>query len=116
MFHILRADGLIRTGAYGKALNDAKTAQALLGDDLALRSQFVGAYLGLGMLDSAVMYFSKERISDRGMQGEFYFRMGSTMEVRGSWNEARVLFDEAVQAYPTQARMVRRSGMASASR
>ena len=110
VFHILRADGLIRTGAYGKALNDAKTAQALLGDDLALRSQFVGAYLGLGMLDSAVMYFSKERISDRGMQGEFYFRMGSTMEVRGSWNEARVLFDEAVQAYPTQARMVRERG------
>ena len=56
---MLRADAYIRIGRYDDALRDARKAQLELGEDIELRSQFIGAFLGQGLADSALHYVAK---------------------------------------------------------
>lgn len=110
VFHVLRADGYNRIGSYAKALKDAKAAQPLLGDDLELRSQFVGAYLGLDLPDSALNFFGDAKRTDPRIEETFVFRMGSTYERLGAWRDAVEIFDEGVKAFPDSPRMLRERG------
>lgn len=109
-FLVLRADAYCRVGEYEKAIRDAKKAQAILGDDVELRSQLIGAYLGLGQPDSALMYVGDGKPGDAGAAEEFAFRVGTTHERLKDWNKAMTVFDGAVRSYPDSPRMVRERG------
>jgi len=109
-FLVLRADAYCRVGEYEKAIRDAKKAQATLGDDVELRSQLIGAYLGLGRMDSALYYIGTGKPGNAGAAEEFAYRVGSTHERLKDWTTAMSVFDDAVQAHPSSARMVRERG------
>ena len=109
-FLVLRADAYCRIGEYDKAMRDSKKAQATLGDDVELRSQFIGAYLGLGLPDSALTYVADGKPGDAGAAEEFVFRVGTTHERLKDWNKAMIIFDGAVRSYPDSPRMVRERG------
>lgn len=109
-FLVLRADANCRIGEYEKALRDAKRAQVTLGDDPELRSQLIGAHLGLGRPDSALLFVGDGKPDDAAAAEELAFRVGTTHERLKDWNKALTVFDDAVRSYPTSARMVRERG------
>lgn len=109
-FLVLRADAYCRVGEYEKAIRDAKKAQTTLGDDVELRSQLIGAYLGLGHPDSALVHVGAGKPEDPGAAEEFAIRVGTTYERLGEWSKARIIFDEAVMSYPSSSRMLRERG------
>lgn len=104
---MLRADAYNRIGRYDDALRDARKAQVALGDDIELRSQFIGAFLGKGLADSALHYV--ELGGDEKDQ-EFLFRKGATHMLQQDWTEALKVFDKGVERYPGSSRMVRERG------
>lgn len=109
-FLVLRADAYCRIGEYEKAIRDAKKARITLGDDVELRSQLIGAHLGLGQPDSALIYVGDGKPGDASAAEEFAFRVGTTYERLKDWPRALTVFEEAVRSYPSSSRMVRERG------
>jgi tetratricopeptide (TPR) repeat protein len=104
---MLRADAYNRIGRYDDALRDARKAQQVLGDDVELRSQFIGAFLGQGLADSALHYVDK---GGEVKNEEFLYRKGSTYELMQDWPKALAVFDTGVERYPGASRMWRKRG------
>jgi tetratricopeptide (TPR) repeat protein len=108
VFYVLRADAYVRIGEYAKALRDAGTARALLGDTQEVRSQLIGAHLGLGQVDSALYYIvgSPEQVDD----AEYAYRVAGTYQRAGDRVKAREILDRSIMAFPGVARLLRERG------
>ena len=108
IFHVLQADAHIRIGEYTNALKDLARARVLLGETAEIRAQLIGAYAGLGLVDSALRFI--EIPLDPSADEEHRSRVGSVYQRMKEWNKAFAVFDAGVQAYPGSARMVRERG------
>lgn len=108
VFHVLRADGLIRVGKYDQARYHVEQARAALGTTAAFRSQLIGIYLGQGKLDSALALV--EEPSAVASDPEHLFRCGSVLRNKNEVAKALAYFDTGVRAYPDNARMLRERG------
>lgn len=108
VFRVLRADAYNRLGEYEKAKRDADLAKAALGYTLEVRCQLMGAYLGLGQMDSALHLVPEPLPVDADV--ELLYRVGSIHQRRRDWRTALDVFEKAVVAHPSVARVVRERG------
>jgi tetratricopeptide (TPR) repeat protein len=80
----------------------------LMGPTNEVRSQLIGAYLGLGRVDSAMIYVTEGVGPDAEV--EYLFRTGTAYQRNREWDKALAVFDEGVRKFPEAPRMLRERG------
>lgn len=108
IFHVFQADAYNRLGEYGKAKQQAELARKVLGMTTAVRSQLMGAYLGMGLMDSAYQLVPDPIPADA--DAELLYRIGRVHQRRGDLGAALKVLDRAVSDAPSMARLVRERG------
>lgn len=103
---VLRADAYNRMGRHEVALREAKRAMKELPNDVEARAQLMGAFLGLGMPDSALAV-AMENAAPNEMH---LLRKGMAYQQLKEQDKALAAFDEGVRAYPNSAPLERERG------
>lgn len=106
----LRADAHNRIGKYDLALSEAQRARKELPMDVDVRAQLMGAFLGLGMADSALAV-ALENAAPNEM---YLLRKGLAHQQVNEPSKALAVFDEGVRSFPNSAALVRNRGAAYA--
>lgn len=107
VFHLLRAEGFNRIGKYTQAMEQLRMAPAL-STAPEYRTNLIGAYTGLGRLDSAEAYIAP--VVDPGATEEYLYRAGRVLALRERWTEALAHFNVGVERHGGSARMFRERG------
>lgn len=106
----LRADAYNRIGKYEVALGEAQRARKELPTDVELRAQLMGAFLGLGMPDSALAM----ALENAAPNEVYLLRKGMAQQQLNELSKALATFDEGVRAFPNSAALARERGAAYA--
>lgn len=107
LFHVLRAEGYNRIGSYAKAMAELAQAPTLQATD-AYRAGLIGAYTGLGQLDSAEALIVLP--VDPTATEEYLYRAGRVLALRHRWADALAFFNTGMARNASSARMVRERG------
>lgn len=107
VFHVLRAEAYNRIGSYREAREQLHRASSLNGTP-DYRTNLIGSYTGLGLLDSADALILTAIPADASE--EYLYRAGRVLFLRESWAAALDHFHAGVARNPSSSRMLRERG------
>lgn len=108
LFHTLRAEAYNRIGEYGKAMEQLRRAgaeQRMTADHLI---NSIGAYTGLGRLDSAAALIPS--VPPAMHTEEYAYRAGRVYFLQNDWSAALSIFNAGIERTGATARLLRERG------
>jgi tetratricopeptide (TPR) repeat protein len=107
VFHVLRAEAYNRIGSYREARQQLQRAPSLkqIPD---YRTNLIGSFTGLGLLDSAEALVLPAIPTDASE--EYLYRAGRVLFLRERWTSALGHFQAGVERSPSSPRMIRERG------
>lgn len=107
VFHVLRAEAYNRIGSYREAREQLQRASSLKGTP-DYRTNLIGSYTGLGLLDSADAFILTAIPADASE--EYLYRAGRVLFLRERWAAALDHFQAGVARNSSSSRMLRERG------
>lgn len=108
VFHVLRAEAYNRIGEYTKAMEQLRrtTGPQRLTGEFGINA--MGAYTGLGHLDSAAALIQSVPASVRSE--EYFYRAGRVYELQQDWTAALGIFQSGIAQVGSTPRLLREQG------